>query len=119
MEDDDEDDDAGDAIMDEFEKDFENELNEEMEGDEDFDDDIITMKKPKKRGKEDLSKLFAAADEVISFYHDKIKLMYILLFFVFKFSDIINESAKYDKMGVGSISNNGKFLMVIPNIRLS
>jgi hypothetical protein len=75
MEDDDDDDDAGDAIMDEFEndEDFENELNEEMEGDEDFDDDIITMKKHKKRGKEDLSKLFAAADEVVSFYHDKIK----------------------------------------------
>jgi len=66
MEDDD-DDDEGDAIMDEFEndEDFEKELNEEMEGDEDFDDEIIMMNKPKKRGKEDLSKLFAAADEVV------------------------------------------------------
>ncbi len=67
MEDDDDDDDVGDAIMDEFENDddFENELNEEMEGDEDFDDEEVVMMKPKKRGKEDLSRLFAAADEVV------------------------------------------------------
>lgn len=39
------------------------------------------------RGKEDLSNLFAAADE---------------------FTDLVNDSARYDELGVGSISNKDK-----------
>lgn len=91
-------DDDGD-VLDEFgsDEDFEKEMNEEMEGGEDDDEDgedenesggddeIMMIQKPKKkRGKEDFGSLFAAADE---------------------FSHMINESNKYEEMGVGSISN--------------
>lgn len=84
-------------IVDEFEDDeeFENSMidadddeeeeNNEFENDENFDEEIGMIKMgKKKRGKEDISSLFAAADE---------------------FTDMINESSRYDEMGVGSISN--------------
>ncbi|CAF0778724.1 unnamed protein product [Brachionus calyciflorus] len=77
-----------DELMDD-DADFEAAMNEEMSDIEiDEDDDTFIGKKPKsKRGKEDLGDLFAAADD---------------------FTDMINESAEYDKMGVGSISNKDR-----------
>lgn len=56
--------------------DLENALNDEDFGEEDIDlgddDTFIDMPKKKKRGKEDLSKLFAAADEVLFFIQHEI-----------------------------------------------
>ncbi|RNA44224.1 CCAAT enhancer-binding zeta, partial [Brachionus plicatilis] len=77
-----------DDLMEDFDdKEFENAMNEEDMDLDDIDDDIFIDKKPKKRSKEDLSNLFAAADE---------------------FTDLVNESARYDELGVGSISNKDR-----------